>query len=143
MIFDSVNSSLFSESLPARKGQRRATDPLPEVTIMKSQAIAIAVVLAGFAGTVVAGSDQTMSPVYVSADIATCTPPAYDPACENFHRLIRANMSKREIGMLFGASSSYPESLSGGVERAQKHYQALVHDYVAQQGTVHEQIAAK
>ncbi len=113
---------------------------------MKSQAITItvAMVLAGFAGSALAGSDQTLAPVYVSAaDIATCTPPAYELACENFHRMIRANLTVREIGMLFGASSSYPESLSGGVERARRRYDGLVHEYLAEQSAVHEQVAVK
>jgi len=141
-------SIIFSESLTAREGQRRVMDPLPEGTIMKSQAItitlAIAMACAGFSGAAVAGNDQTMSPVYVSAaDITACTPPAYDQACEGFHRLIRANFSAREIGMLFGASTSYPESLCGGLERAQKRYDALVQEYVAEQSAVHKQFAVK
>ncbi|MBS0432332.1 MAG: hypothetical protein JSS21_08010 [Proteobacteria bacterium] len=111
---------------------------------MKLHAITIAIAMAAFAGAAAAGNQQTMSPVYVSpADVAACTPPSDAPACGNFHRWIRANFSEREIGMLFGARTSYPESLTGGIDRLQKRYQALVQEYVAQQNAASEQVAAK
>ncbi|HEY9111544.1 MAG TPA: hypothetical protein VIM92_07210 [Rhodanobacteraceae bacterium] len=64
-------------------------------------------------------------------------------ACDDFSQLVRANFSAREIGMLFGASTSYPESLTGGVERLQKRYQALLQGYVAQRNLAKQQIAIK
>ncbi len=39
-----------------------------------------------------------------------CTPPNSATECAAFHRDIRRNFTSREIGMLFGASTAYPES---------------------------------
>ena len=102
---------------------------------MKLQALTIAIMFSCFAGAAVAGNDQQVMPSVVvsAASIQACTPPAYAPACEDFHRLIRANFSNREIGMLFGASSSYPEYVTGGTERLQRRYHGLVQDYMAGQ----------
>lgn len=100
---------------------------------MKLHAFAIAIVFAGIAGTAVAGNTQQALPrVSVSGvDLSACTPPADAPACDNFHRFIRANFSDREIGMLFGARTSYPEYLSGGYDRVRQRYVLLVQEYVA------------
>ena len=102
---------------------------------MKLSAIAIA--FAGFAGTVTAGQpNQTLSPVTVSSEVlARCMPPndTTGHACDAFDQMIRANFSQREIGMLFGASTAYPEYLTGGIDRLQRRYQAVVQDYVAAQ----------
>lgn len=111
---------------------------------MKLHAITIAIAIAGFNGTAAAGNHQVLPTVHIFAvDIAACTPPTDAPACEDFHRWIRANFSEREIGMLFGARTSYPESLTGGIEHLQKRYQALVLEYVAAQNKASEPIAAK
>ncbi len=39
----------------------------------------------------------------------TCLPPSDLVACTAWHQVIRANFSPREIGILFGAATSYPE----------------------------------
>lgn len=104
-------------------------------------AIAIAFAVPGFAA---AASVHTLPPVHVSsAEVASCTPPADAPACADFHRWIRAHFSKREIGMLFGTRTSYPENLTGGIDRLQKRYQALTQEYVAQVNAASGQFAAK
>lgn len=97
---------------------------------MKLQAITIAISFAGVAGVAAAADNtQPLSPVMVSGEVAACTPPADAQACGNFHRFIRANFSEREIGMLFGYRTSYPEYLTGGIDRLQRRYQLAVQAY--------------
>jgi len=38
-----------------------------------------------------------------------CAPPSDLVACTSWHQVIRANFSPREIGILFGTATSYPE----------------------------------
>jgi hypothetical protein len=40
---------------------------------------------------------------------ANCMPPSDLAACTAWHQMIRANFSPREIGILFGTATSYPE----------------------------------
>lgn len=70
--------------------------------------------------------------------IAQCVPPddAGGSACDRFHDLIRANFTRREIGMLFGARTSYPEYLVGGFDRLQRRHQAVVQAYLTAQPQV-------
>ncbi len=111
---------------------------------MKLLATTIAIAIAGSTGAAVAGDGQTMAPVYVSAaDVAACTPPNSAAVCAGLHNMIRANFSARELGMLFGASTPYPEYLTGGVDRLQARYHALVREYVAQLDASDGRIAAK
>ncbi|MEP6938414.1 MAG: hypothetical protein ABI846_01520 [Rudaea sp.] len=42
-----------------------------------------------------------------------CTPPNSAVECAAFHAEIRHAFSNREIGMLFGATTAYPEARSG------------------------------
>lgn len=119
-----------------------------EVNIMKLSAISIAVIVAGVVGTASAGQPptETLAPVRVSAPAATaCVPPTdvAGHACDAFDQMLRANFSSREIGMLFGNQTSYPENLTGGIERVQRRYQALLQEYVAQQAAANAAIAVK
>jgi len=102
---------------------------------MKLSAISIAIVFAGVVGVAsAAGQNKVMPQIKVqAAGISACTPPSDVPACANFHRWIRANFSEREIGMLFGASTAYPEYLTGGIDRLQRRYEAVVQEYLAAQ----------
>ena len=114
---------------------------------MKLRTIAIAIAIAALAGNAAAAQTvETLQPVTISgATVAQCTPPNDHTghACDNFNQWVRANFSKRELGMLFGASTSYPESRIGGIERLQKRYQMLLHEYVAAQNVAGEQVAGK
>ena len=80
---------------------------------MKRTLLALALcAAAGYAGA--QDDDIVLAPVIVQGDdgyriVEACTPPAAAPECSGFHALIRANFSEREIGMLFGAATSYPE----------------------------------
>ncbi len=80
---------------------------------MKRTLLAIALCSA-CAGYAVAQDEEVLAPVIVEhVDgyrlVENCTPPASAPECAGFHELIRQHFSDREIGMLFGAATSYPE----------------------------------
>ncbi|HEX7368897.1 MAG TPA: hypothetical protein VF284_01275 [Rhodanobacteraceae bacterium] len=105
---------------------------------MKLYALTFAIVAASLAGNAFAqGSTQQMPPVAVSGmDISGCTPPADAPACGAFHQAIRANFSRREIGMLFGSRTNYPEGRTGGIDQLQRRYNAWLRGYIASQQAV-------
>jgi hypothetical protein len=102
---------------------------------MKLRAISLAIVLVGMAGAAAAaGQNQVLPSVNVqAAGISGCTPPndTTGQACDGYNQFLRANFSAREIGMLFGYQTSYPESLSGGIERLHKRHDALLRQYLA------------
>lgn len=102
---------------------------------MKLRTISIATILLGTTGVAVAGNPSSlMQPVTVSgAGIASCTPPngSTGHACDSFDQMLRANFTPRQLGMLFGYRTSYPEYLTGGIDRLQKRYDALVQQYLA------------
>ena len=106
-----------------------------EVNIMKLRTISIAIALASIAGVAsAAGQNTVMQGITVSAaPVSECVPPndATAHACDAFNQLVRANFSPREIGMLFGYQTSYPESLTGGTDRLQRRYQAVITQYMA------------
>lgn len=113
---------------------------------MKFHTIAIAIALAGVTGMAAAASGNTLSPVAVSgAAIAQCVPPddAAGSACDRFDEMIRANFTAREIGMLFGNRTSYPEYRTGGIDRLQRRYNALVQAFLAAQPGEAGALAAK
>ena len=58
---------------------------------------------------------------------AACTPPNDSKDCADFHTLIRKNLSTREIGMLFGAATSYQEYLTSN-DHVQARYAAFVRE---------------
>ncbi|HSE12739.1 MAG TPA: hypothetical protein VLB69_08895 [Rudaea sp.] len=79
-------------------------------------AIALSVAAVGYASAQ-DYDDQVLAPViveHVDIDrlVENCTPPAAAPECAGFHAMIRQNFSGREIGMLFGAATAYPEYLT-------------------------------
>ena len=120
-----------------------------EVTIMKLSAISFAIAFAGFAGVAFAGQpgQTTLSSVTVSSlGLSGCAPPndTAGHACDAFNQMIRAKFSRREIGMLFGASTSYPEHVTGGIDRLQRRYQVVMQEYLAaQQAASKADVAAK
>ena len=79
-------------------------------------AIAISIATMGYASAEVyqVYDDQVLAPVIVEhVDInrlvQNCTPPQAAPECAGFHELIRQSFTEREIGMLFGGATAYPE----------------------------------
>ncbi|HEY2394746.1 MAG TPA: hypothetical protein VGH81_02025 [Rudaea sp.] len=80
---------------------------------MKHTLLAIALCTA-CTGYAVAQDEEVLAPVIVEhvdgyRIVENCTPPASAPECAGFHELIRQYFSDREIGMLFGAATAYPE----------------------------------
>ena len=114
---------------------------------MKFHATAIAIALAGITGMAAAASgSSTLSPLAVSgAAIAQCVPPddAAGSACERFDEMVRANFTAREIGMLFGNRTSYPEYRTGGIDRLQRRYNTLLQAWLAAQPGQAGALAAK
>lgn len=103
---------------------------------MKLSTFAIAIVMAGVVGVASAGQPETLPTVSVHASpLSQCTVPTDQAghACDAFDQLVRANFTPREIGMLFGYRTSYPEYRTGGVDRLQRRYQAVVQQYVTMQ----------
>ena len=96
---------------------------------MKRTLIALALCAAGFAITGYAAETGLETPAQALQDISIhggvappfatearplgdCTPPSDLPSCEDLHKALRASFTSRELGMLFGAASSYPEYLT-------------------------------
>lgn len=102
---------------------------------MKLRTLSIAIILTGTSAAAAAGQPGSLAqPVTVSrAAISSCTIPDANTghACDSFDRMLRANFTPRQIGMLFGYQTSYPEYLTGGIERLQQRYDALVQQYLA------------
>ena len=67
---------------------------------------AIAFATSSFAN---AGERQSLDAVKVNSSGQDCTPPNDSAVCSAWHEEIRRNFSSREIGMLFGAATAYPE----------------------------------
>lgn len=107
---------------------------------MKLSAISIAIVLASLAGVAsAAGPHKVMQPVTVSGvDASACTPPndTTGHVCDEYDQFLRSHFSARELGMLFGYRTSYPENLTGGIDRLQRRYQSLLQQYVATHAAV-------
>jgi hypothetical protein len=53
-------------------------------------------------------SGSTSEPAYNDLD-GKCKPPSDFAMCAEWHRVIRRNFTPREIGMLFGTATSYPQ----------------------------------
>jgi hypothetical protein len=98
---------------------RNASTPnaqLNKENTMKRTLFAVAISLAamGYACAEVVYEDQVLAPViveHVDVDrlVQNCTPPQAAPECASFHEMIRQSFTEREIGMLFGAATAYPE----------------------------------
>lgn len=82
----------------------------------------------GFTGAASDIPQRTLTPVTVKNGTAiNCTPPSSDEACASLHLQIRHDFRKREIGMLFGARTSYPEYLTSYTQ-VNERYQAFLRD---------------
>lgn len=94
---------------------------------------AIAIVIAASTATIAWGqAPAPLEPIHaVAPSSQACAPPNdhLGHACDAFNRRIRANFSNREIGMLFGAPTAYPEYLTGGFDRVQRRYRIVARQY--------------
>lgn len=96
---------------------------------------ALTALLAAFAApTYAAGS--AANDLQVAASVAAndldgvCTPPSDYSACAEWHKVIRANFSTREIGILFGTATSYPE-FATSYSRIKSRYTRLREEFSA------------
>lgn len=98
---------------------------------MKRNTIILFTAIAMSAASGIAGAAQSLATVKVNSNtIVDCTPPNDLAVCSAFHAQIRGNFSVREIGMLFGAATSYPESLTSQ-SRLQQRYRAMSQEFAA------------
>ncbi|MGH8122913.1 MAG: hypothetical protein ACREPT_09100 [Rudaea sp.] len=122
---------------------------------MKSILLTTAICLTIAAVSASAGETRSLSPVTVRAnphdasasvpaangkEVTECTPPNAAAACSAFHSEIRRNFSTREIGMLFGAASAYPE-YAASYSKVSERYQTFLRDYEQRQSA--QTVAAK
>jgi hypothetical protein len=61
----------------------------------------------------------------------TCLPPSDLAACAAWHQVIRSNFSAREIGILFGTATSYPEYATSHA-RIKSRYERLQGEFSAE-----------
>lgn len=65
-----------------------------------------------------------------------CMPPSDLVACTAWHQVIRANFSPREIGILFGTATSYPEYATAHA-RIKTRYARLHEEFSAERLPAH------
>ena len=87
----------------------------------------IALALSAAAG---AAERQSLGTVKVNSSGLDCTPPNASDVCSAWHATIRRNFSNREIGMLFGAATSYPEYRTS-YSQVKERYERLQNDFAA------------
>ncbi|MGH8041920.1 MAG: hypothetical protein ACREPN_07750 [Rudaea sp.] len=106
-------------------------------TIILSTAIGLA------AAYGLANAGQSLAPVNVNATAqANCTPPNSQAVCAAWHEQIRRNFNQREIGMLFGARTSYP-NYGASFDRVKARYGALQGEFTAAQTSELGTVASK
>jgi hypothetical protein len=92
------------------KGSSRTDAPAQQEILMKRILLTLALCAAGG----FASAQDTLPPVVVyhvdsQRLVENCTPPAAGPECSAFHALLRQNFTEHDLGMLFGAATSYPD----------------------------------
>ena len=112
---------------------------------MKRTLIALALCAAGFAiaghaaETGVVTPAQALQNISIHGGVAPpfateerplgdCTPPSDLASCEALHKALRAAFTRRELGMLFGAASSYPEYLTA-YDFVRERYATFLNEY--------------
>lgn len=105
---------------------------------MKLHILIITMALAGVAGAAAAdnigpATSRTLTPQEL---VTHCALPTSATACKDLHRAIRFNFRDREVAMLFGAGSVYPQYRNGGIERLQVRYQTWLKAYLAEQQAI-------
>jgi hypothetical protein len=72
-------------------------------------------------------SGSTSEPAYNDLD-GMCKPPSDIAMCAEWHRVIRRNFAPREIGMLFGTATSYPQYATS-YSRVKERYDRLRNEF--------------
>jgi hypothetical protein len=98
-----------------------------------------AMLLTGFVSNTHAAVSARDSDLQIAPSIAastasdldgSCTPPSDLATCAAWHKAIRANFTPREIGILFGTATSYPEYATSYL-RIKSRYEQLHDDFSA------------
>ncbi|MBS0514824.1 MAG: hypothetical protein JSS16_05080 [Proteobacteria bacterium] len=106
---------------------------------MKTRLLSIAIALVAAASVAQADPQSSLSSVVVHSERSSakaprsghtldCTPPNSMAECAAFHNEIRRNFNGREIGMLFGAATAYPEYRSS-YDNVVRRYDAFARAY--------------
>lgn len=98
---------------------------------MKTPLLAVMLtLLAGSGAAFAAPAQRELAPITVQSRSVDCTPPSAAAVCSALHAEIRREFTLREIGILFGARTSYPESQTAyaGLDLR---YRALVREVAA------------
>ena len=99
---------------------------------------ALGVALCGTAGA----NERQLEAVKVSSPVLDCAPPNDSQLCSAWHAEIRRNFTNREIGMLFGAATSYPEFKTSYVW-VKGRYERLVGEFAAAHNLSVDSVASK
>jgi hypothetical protein len=83
-----------------------------------------------------------LAPVQVHGTAVDCTPPNDNAVCSAWHEQIRRNFSSREIGMLFGARTAYPEYLTS-YGKVEARYNAMQAEFATTHAAELDTIASK
>jgi hydrogenase maturation factor len=92
-------------------------------------------------GTATAAQHELASITVQSRQI-DCTPPSASAMCSALHAQIRSHFNLREIGMLFGARTSYPEAQTSYL-RVHERYQTLVREVAVVYGASDVEVASR
>lgn len=108
----------------------------------RSTSITISASLLCAAGLANAAGNQ-LSTVSVQGKMsAACTPPDSRAVCSAWHAEIRRNFTPREIGMLFGARTSYP-NYGVSFDRLQSRYNTLQGEFAVTHAAELNAVASK
>jgi hypothetical protein len=81
-------------------------------------------------GTAGAAERQSLDAVKVNSSGLDCTPPNASDVCSAWHAQIRRSFTQREIGMLFGARTSYSEYRTS-YSQVKERYDRLQNDFAS------------
>lgn len=110
---------------------------------MKRNTIILFAAIGLSAASVIAAAGQSLAPVNVNAQLKVdCTPPNSQAVCAAWHEAIRRSFSQREIGMLFGARTAYPEYLTS-YAKVKARYDALQGEFAVAHAAEFGNIASK
>ena len=94
------------------------------------------------AATSLVNAAGQLEPVQVQGSAINCTPPNDSAVCSAWHAEIRRNFTPREIGLLFGARTSYP-NYGATFDRLQARYNTLQGEFAVTHAAELDAVASK
>jgi len=104
--------------------------------------IALATITATVCGGAAANAQRELEAVTVQSHQVDCTPPSSSALCSALHAQIRSHFTMREIGVLFGARTSYPEAQTA-YEGLNVRYQNLMREVAANITSTSDAVAVR